>query len=201
MKKIVFNSDLSLNRNSNKILLSIILLLGIGYYSSKNLLINESDSITTGIYRKTLFNNFSKGNYVMFLPEDKFQKYIGKISLNKRNGKKIILLKKIAASEGDEIEVNNFILYINGEEKGKLLKLKGLTEISPSYKKILKKDEFFLLGETANSFDSRYFGTVQRKELISQVKLLIKGSDIERTLGWVNSFKKGEKNKNEWKNI
>ena len=197
MKKIVFNSDLSLNRNSNKILLSIILLLGIGYYSSKNLLINESDSITTGIYRKTLFNNFSKGNYVMFLPKDKFQKYIGKIPLNKRNGKKIILLKKIAASEGDEIEVNNFILYINGEEKGKLLKLKGLTEISPSYKKILKKNEFFLLGETANSFDSRYFGTVQRKELISQVKLLIKGSDIERTLGWVNSFKKGEKNKNE----
>lgn len=197
MKKIVFNSDLSLKRNNNKILLSIILLLGIGYYSSKNLLINESDSITTGIYRKTLFNNFSKGNYVMFLPEDKFQKYIGKIPLNKRNGKKIILLKKIAASEGDEIEVNNFILYINGEEKGKLLKLKGLTEISPSYKKILKKDEFFLLGETANSFDSRYFGTVQRKELISQVKLLIKGSDIERTLGWVNSFKKGEKNKNE----
>ena len=48
----------------------------------------------------------------MFLPEDKFQKYIGKIPLNKRNGKRITLLKKIVASEGDEIEVNWFYSFI-----------------------------------------------------------------------------------------
>ena len=112
-----------------------------------------------------------------------YQKYIKKDTSEKN--KTITLLKKIAASEKDVVEIKDFVLYINGEEKGKLLKLKGLTEKSPNFKKILLKDEFFLLGETSDSFDSRYFGIVKKQDLISEIKIFLKGKDIEKALWWL----------------
>lgn len=181
MKKIIFKE-----KNILKIIRIItitFLIFLTGYYFSKNLVINPSDSIEVGIYRKTLWNDFSKGKYVMYIPKEKFQKYIKKDTSEKN--KTITLLKKIAASEKDVVEIKDFVLYINGEEKGKLLKLKGLTEKSPNFKKILSKDEFFLLGETSDSFDSRYFGIVKKQDLISEIKIFLKGKDIEKALWWL----------------
>ena len=141
-----------------------------------------------------LINNFSKGHYVSYKPEAKFQKYIGTNYNLKGKRKEITVLKKIAASEGDVVEIKNYDIYINGEKTGKVIKLKGLTENLPDSKKILSKDEYFLMGETPDSFDSRYFGTVKKKDIISEIKLVVSGKSLETAMGWGNNFKgKGKK--------
>lgn len=174
-------------------ILCICGVFGTAYYCSQNLLINPSNSIETGIYRNTLINNFSKGNYVSYKPSSKFQKYIEANYNLKKKAKEVTVLKKIVAAEGDVIEIKDYNIYINGEKMGKIVKLKGLTENLANSRKVLSKDEFFLMGETPDSFDSRYFGTVKRKEIISEVKLVASGKSLERALGWINSFKGKEK--------
>ena len=174
-------------------ILCICGVFGGAYYCSQNLLINPSNSIETGIYRNTLINNFSKGNYVSYKPSSKFQKYI-EVNYNlKKKAKEVTVLKKIVAAEGDVIEIKDYNIYINGEKMGKIVKLKGLTENLVNTQKVLSKDEFFLMGETPDSFDSRYFGTVKRNEIISEVKLVASGKALERALGWINKFNRKEK--------
>lgn len=172
----------------------ILAVLGAGCYCAKNFMINPTDSIETGIYRNALISNFSKGNYVSYKPEAKFQKYIGTNYNLKKRGKEITVLKKIAASEGDVVEIKNYDIYINGEKSGRVIKLKGLNENLPNMRKTLSKDEYFLMGETPDSFDSRYFGTVKKKDIISEIKLVASGKSIETAMGWINNFKgKGKK--------
>lgn len=161
----------------------ILAVLGAGCYCAKNFMINPTDSIETGIYRNALINNFSKGHYVSYKPEAKFQKYIGANYNLKEKKKEITVLKKIAASEGDVVEIKNYDIYINGEKAGKVIKLKGLTENLPDSKKILSKDEYFLMGETPDSFDSRYFGIVKKKDIISEIKLVVSGKSLETAMG------------------
>lgn len=174
-------------------ILCICGVFGIAYYCSQNLLINPSNSIETGIYRNALINDFSKGNYVSYKPSSKFQKYIEANYNLKKKAKEVTVLKKIVAAEGDVIEIKDYNIYINGENMGKIVKLKGLTENLADSRKVLLKDEFFLMGETPDSFDSRYFGTVKRKEIISEVKLVASGKSLERALGWINKFNGKEK--------
>ena len=174
-------------------ILCICGVFGVAYYCSQNLLINPSNSIETGIYRNALINDFSKGNYVSYKPSSKFQKYIEANYNLKKKAKEVTVLKKIVAAEGDVIEIKDYNIYINGENMGKIVKLKGLTENLADSRKVLLKDEFFLMGETPDSFDSRYFGTVKRKEIISEVKLVASGKSLERALGWINKFNGKEK--------
>lgn len=174
-------------------ILSICGVFGLAYYCTQNLLINPSNSIETGIYRNTLINDFSKGNYVSYKPKPEFQKYIEANYNLKKNKKEVTVLKKIAAVEGDVVEIIDYNIYINGEKLGKIVKLKGLTENLPNTRKVLSKDEFFLMGETPDSFDSRYFGTVKKKEIISEIKLVASGKALERALGWINKFNRKEK--------
>ena len=38
---------------------------------------------------------------------------------------------------------------------------------------ILNKDEFFVMGESDNSFDSRYFGKIKKEEILYKVKPIL----------------------------
>lgn len=169
-------------------IIGLLFILASGFLISQNIVINRTDSVETGIYRKVIFPNFSKGHYVTYKPDDKYKKYVESTYGNNHDGK-ILLLKKIVGTEGDVIEEKNFKIYINGEEKGKIYRLKGLTETSPNYKKVLSKDEVFLMGETPDSFDGRYFGAIKKKELVSEVKLVISGNTIENVLGKITPQK------------
>lgn len=87
------------------------------------------------------------------------------------------LLKTVVAKNGDVIQVtangilvNNMLLPNSTGVKA----VRGI-ELHPlpiGYKYTLKPDEYFMLGQTATSFDSRYFGVVDRKNILNEAILL-----------------------------
>lgn len=80
---------------------------------------------------------------------------------------KFYLTKPVVADQGDVIEISPSGLYINGTFFGPVKEYdsQGLS-LPESYGKfILKKDEYFFASKYQNSFDSRYFGIVRKKNI------------------------------------
>ncbi|MNE23659.1 Peptidase S26 [compost metagenome] len=77
----------------------------------------------------------------------------------------ILLLKRVAAVEGDAVcdhggtvrTPGRQVLRLNRDRRGAVL---------PAWRecRLLGRDELFLLGDTPESFDSRYFGPVRKGE-------------------------------------
>ena len=139
-----------------------LMIIGIIFFSIvfciKRIIYNVTDSMTKGIYVK-------------------------KIISDKNKGKKLYLLKRIVAVEGDTIETrSDGAVLINGEKKGKIFKIKGLTDKIENTRYILKKDEYYVMGDTETSFDSRYLGILRKKDFKSEVKLLIEEKTLEKLM-------------------
>ncbi|MDQ5921643.1 MAG: hypothetical protein QG673_1702 [Pseudomonadota bacterium] len=89
------------------------------------------------------------------------------------------LIKRIVAATGDKLEVTasgiliNGILYKNSKQfaEGRGIKLYPL---ALGYSRILKEDEFFMLGNSTNSVDSRYFGVINKTDIYRRAILIYK---------------------------
>ena len=163
-----------------------LMIIGIIFFSIvfciKRIIYNVTDSMTKGIYVKKIISDYKKGDLVIFLMDKKYLKYV-ESSLSKNKGKKLYLLKRIVAVEGDTIETRkDGIVLINGEKKGKIFKIKGLTDKIENTRYILKKDEYYVMGDTETSFDSRYLGILRKKDFKSEVKLLIEEKTLEKLM-------------------
>lgn len=163
-----------------------LVIIGITFFSIifciKRIMYNVTDSMTKGIYVKKIISDYKKGDLVIFLMDKKYLKYV-ESSLSKNKEKKLYLLKRIVAVEGDTIETRkDGIVLINGEKKGKIFKIKGLTDKIKDTRYVLKKDEYYVMGDTETSFDSRYLGILRKKDFKSEVKLLIKEETLEKIM-------------------
>jgi hypothetical protein len=163
-----------------------LMIIGIIFFSIvfciKRIVYNVTDSMTKGIYVKKIISDYKKGDLVIFLMDKKYLKYV-ESSLSKNKGKKLYLLKRIVAVEGDTIETrSDGAVLINGEKKGKIFKIKGLTDKIENTRYILKKDEYYVMGDTETSFDSRYLGILRKKDFKSEVKLLIEEKTLEKLM-------------------
>lgn len=176
-----------------------LMIIGIIFFSIvfciKRIIYNVTDSMTKGIYVKKIISDYKKGDLVIFLMDKKYLKYV-ESSLSKNKGKKLYLLKRIVAVEGDTIETrSDGAVLINGEKKGKIFKIKGLTDKIENTRYILKKDEYYVMGDTETSFDSRYLGILRKKDFKSEVKLLIEEKTLEKLMDRI------EGRTNKWKNM
>ena len=149
---------------------------------------NVTNSLTKGIYFKKFFPKYKKNNLVLFELDKKYLKYLENFP-NKNKMKKIYLIKRIVGVCGDKIENRNGGIFINGEKKGEIFKIKGLNENKNENKNIkkeesyvLRKDEFFVMGDTPTSFDSRYFGILKKKDFKFEMKLLIDEKKLEKII-------------------
>lgn len=121
-------------------------------FSNFGLIINNSSSLPIGLYKKDDKDKpLVKGQLVYFYFPLKEER----------------LIKKIVATEGDRLRLNQDGVFVNGE---KLLNSKPLNKDSKGFKlpklrlfKVLEKGEVFLLGENPKSYDSRYFGSLNTK--------------------------------------
>lgn len=89
------------------------------------------------------------------------------LSVGAREGDRIV--KKVAALRGDTVKVEGTELWINGVHVDRLWLAKSLPGKSPGdfdAEYTLKEGQMFLMGTTKESFDSRYWGVVNREAFL-----------------------------------
>ena len=91
------------------------------------------------------------------------------------------LLKRIVAVSGDAVSVNSVGVLINGhlfKHSRAYQSVRGvaLNPLPIGYSHKLAKDEYFVMGDGDNSFDSRYFGVIGMANIISKADFIGKAS-------------------------
>lgn len=132
---------------------------------------NFTESFPYGIYQDIKNKNLSKGDMVVFCPPKKeifdFAMKQGFLSAGECPNGSVSLLKKVVAMDGDSIKITDKV-YVNGEP------VKKSTIQKFPYKSMdltLGKDQLFLMSDFCEmSFDSRYFGEIDRKQIVSIVR-------------------------------
>lgn len=83
------------------------------------------------------------------------------------------MLKRLAGVPGDLVEFAQGRVWVNGRVIGRLTLLKRLglpATYSGRYR--LRENEFFVVGTTASSYDSRYFGPISGSQLRGKAYVL-----------------------------
>ena len=156
--------------------LILLLLTGLIYLSGARF--NTSNSIPLGLYWITK-HSIQKGEYVLFCPPPKtiFQKALirGYIHSGFCPGGLGYLMKRVAATKGDIVSINQKGVWVNNrfiehslpyptDEQGRSLPKLTYQQVP------LKSSELLLMTDQSElSFDARYFGLIKR----SQVKAVI----------------------------
>lgn len=151
---------------------SLLLYLFVKEISSKYFVLNISPSMEKGIYLLRDIDELKKGDVVVLNIPLNIKETLYSRGYLPKNIK--TLLKEVVAVEGDSIKVDHNKIYINGEFKGDIAEVdpKGRELVSFVKDGVLKSGEVFLLGRGKNSFDSRYFGAVEKSEILKKTILI-----------------------------
>jgi conjugative transfer signal peptidase TraF len=134
---------------------------------------NTSNSIKRGTYLAIPYINLAKGNtYIVCLKgKSNYLTIMSKLGLPKGecdNGYES-LLKRVVATPGDYVAVDNQGVFVNNtlinNSKAEISHNEIMLHPQIGYKQKLKDGEFFVMGDTVRSFDSRYFGPVTSKDI------------------------------------
>ena len=194
LKKIIYYSVLWF------LIFLIISFISFIIFAKKNRYVfNISESLPIGIYQKLEDKNFQKGDLVVLdIPKERMDFMISRGYIDGNMLK--TMLKRIEGVEGETFkalsiedlktyQLNENIEFssIDIPKSSKKLLVKEnkiLGSISnfdsrgrqlPQIKSplILNRDEFFVMGESDNSFDSRYFGKIKKEEILYKVKPIL----------------------------
>lgn len=136
----------------------------------QHIVLNITPSIPLGIYILTDYDHqkeLAKGTVVLFDPPRLATK--NRIYYNP-------LLKKVAATSSDNVEIRNSRLFINGKYQGAIQKTDSMGNRINMLREgiyIISPGEYFVLGDHENSYDSRYYGSLTKKEILQCGKILI----------------------------
>ena len=141
------------------------------------MVINTTASLPPGIYHRT-FEEPKRGDVVLISPPDKpvFREAIelGILSSGNSEAGSCPLIKIMAATDGDEIEIRKDGMFVNGEKLANSRRqdwqITNMAEL-PISKKL--KGEALLYTPHPLSFDSRYFGLIEHNTIISSIKPLL----------------------------
>ncbi|MFA4994123.1 MAG: S26 family signal peptidase [Bdellovibrionales bacterium] len=86
----------------------------------------------------------------------------------------VSLVKRVAAVDGDVVCASSSVVAINDLKVARQLKADRVGRLLPRWNGChrLKSDEYFLLGNTPDSLDSRYFGPVKSDRVIGRLEPL-----------------------------
>lgn len=146
-------------------LLAVIALLTLARMMFGTLFyVNRTDSAPHGIYVLSIDQTLHEGDFVIAqLPMD---------VPTLRVSKGFLLLKQVQGFAGDSYEISDHSLIIKGRSYP-IQHRKGLPEQEPG-RYTIEKGRMLLLNEPEDSFDSRYWGTLDKKHVLCKVRLWIR---------------------------
>ena len=135
---------------------------------AKNYAITVTESLPLGVYKLSEIDDIKIGDIVQFKPSEKTLEFIYNREYLPRYA--TTLLKEVAADYSN--------LYVSGKNYGIILNTDSIgRKIIPLRVEDLKprnKDEYLLLSSHIRSYDSRYFGLINRKDILKKAELKIK---------------------------
>lgn len=140
--------------------LALATVIGLAMRGEAPALINETSSLPRGLYLRTQAP-IQRGSVVALAQPAAARAYLTRLGMPDD----VLLLKRVAAVEGDAVcdrggtvrTPGRQVLRLDRDRRGAIL---------PAWSecRLLERDELFLLGDTLESFDSRYFGPVRKGE-------------------------------------
>lgn len=164
------------------LILLIISSLGYVFIKKLNFRLNTTESIPLGIYQLEKSNKeIKKGDFIVFcLPQElhKTAFYLGYVGDGNCYNKYEPLAKEVVGVQGDFVTTKNNEVFINN----KLLKdyrIRKFDSLGRPVKSInydnKKLDGYFVLGslDKERSWDSRYYGEIEKENVIGVLKPIL----------------------------
>lgn len=131
---------------------------------------NFTASAPVGLYR-TLDRSWGRGDWVAVEPSPALRAAMAELGVLERSR---LLVKRVAASAGDEVCRDGLRVTINGREVAVARAQTSSGAPLPAWSgcRQLRPDDIFLLGQTDGSFDGRYFGVTQASEIVAPLALI-----------------------------
>lgn len=159
------------------------LVFSIATMYNKFIVHNISISEPTGYYLKLPAYQINVGNRYLICLDDKIHLTVMRklglpIVQNECTYESPYILKQVAAKPGDWVRVNESGVFINGKYQANskpILTARGV-QLQPlpfTYYHRLESDEYFMMGVTRTSYDSRYFGVIKYKQFHKRAILLM----------------------------
>jgi conjugative transfer signal peptidase TraF len=128
---------------------------------------NFTPSIPTGLY-SVEERSWARGDYVALRPTGQLQQTLRSTGVLK-DGR--LLMKRLAATEGDEVCRLEGQVTINGKPTVHARSDQQLPSWSGC--RVLNAAEVFILGEADNSFDGRYFGVTSATDIVGPLRPIL----------------------------
>ena len=138
--------------------------LGLGAHRAPTLaLVNESPSLPRGLYVREFTGQVSPGAIVAAPQPGAARAYLGDLGMPAH----VLLIKRVAARAVDRV-CRDGEWVVTPARSVVANRIDGRGVALPQWRgcRVLEDGELFLLGDTAESFDSRYFGPVDRRGLV-----------------------------------
>jgi conjugative transfer signal peptidase TraF len=160
-----------------KVGLLIIATLGVAALAlpvaagSAQLVWNATASAPAGLYRID-HKQWRVGDRVAVLPADTLAAELDRRGVLPR-GK--LLIKRVVAAAGDSVCRRDRVVFVNDEIVAQAKSNDSTGEPLPSWQGCtsLNEGQVFLLGDSAGSYDGRYFGVTRASEVIGRADLLL----------------------------
>lgn len=158
---------LSLTRRFGPVLASACIAMGLGGAAALAqrhdaiALVNESPSLPRGLYLRGPDGPLRRGDVTAVPQPDRARPYLASLGMPAE----VLLIKRVAAIGGDRVCAEPGVVLAMGRRVEVQVRDRRGASL-PVWRdcRRLAQGEVFLLGDTASSFDSRYFGPVQRSE-------------------------------------
>lgn len=167
------------------LLLLFLIIKTLNYTLTKNISISEP----TGYYLKLpIFSKIQRGNrYLICINNIRYSTIMKHFGLpgvhNQCKNNLPYLIKQVAGIPNDVIEVTKDGILINNQLQPNSQSFTSAHDIKLyplpiGYKTTLRQNEYFMLGITPHSIDSRYFGIVNKNQFYKQAILISKESPL-----------------------
>lgn len=153
------------------VIVSLALLSGIVFFirfAGFGLTYQVSTSMPKGFYFIRPAHHLYRGEVVVFKPPTRMQRLLLKHHWAPESG---VLMKHVMAVPGDQVCYRSKSLWINNQRTAPIYHFYAPGKRLPQYHfcEKLKPDQYLLIStKVKESFDSRYFGPINRKKIIGE---------------------------------